>query len=103
VQADATRDLAEVIGGHSAYLQTGGMAVVISPRLDAQALPIARGLQDRGHVVSWMVVEGLEEPPAAVEMSAEQVAARMADRGVDAWTVAPRHELAVSMRRARRG
>lgn len=102
VHADAPMELGEAVESNLAYIPSGGMAIVISPRLDADTLAIAGRLIDRGHSVSWMVVEGPgEEEPGMHELGAQQLASRMADRGVDAWTVAPRHPLAISMRRAR--
>ena len=103
VQADGREELAAVIEGYGAYLPSGGMVIVISPRLDAKTLPIAGRLLERGHTVSWMIVEGPEdEESRRDELSAMQLAARMTDRGIDSWTVAPKHDLAISMRRARR-
>ena len=104
VQPLSTYPLQAVVGEHLPYLPSGGMAVVISPRLDEQPLAIAADLLDRGHSVSWMTVEALgERRPGPGEIEAHQLAARLIDRGVDAWTVAPGMELSVSMRRARRG
>ncbi len=104
VQPTARESLRTVTSGHLPYLPAGGMAIVISPRLDEQPLEVAADLLDRGHHVSWMIVEALgERPHGPGEIEAHQLAARLVDRGVDAWTVAPDMELSLSMRRARRG
>lgn len=103
VQPDSPDDLADVVAAHHAWIPAGGMAMVISPRLTADALAVAAGLVERGHQVGWMVIEhtGLAGP-ARDEMDPQQMAARLADRGVAAWVVAAGKELGASMRRARR-
>jgi hypothetical protein len=78
------------------------MAIVISPRLDEEPLEISGSLMERGLSATWMAVESLEGPRAS-EPEPHQLAARLADRGVDAWTVAAGRELSLSMRRVRRG
>lgn len=104
VQANSREPFRETVTSHLPYLPGGGMAIIISPRLDEEALGIASGLIDRGHLVSWMIVEALGQPrPGRGEMEPDQLAARLADRGVDTWTVGSGRELSLSMRRARRG
>lgn len=102
VRPDADERLRESLAAHLPYLPQGGMVIVISPRLDDEPLGIAAELLDRGHSVSWMVVEALEEPGPG-EVDGPRLAARLLDRGVDAWTVAAGRELSLSVRRARRG
>jgi len=103
VLPDAAEQLADVVAAHRAFVPSGGMAMVVSPRLTTDALNVAAALVERGHQVGWMVVE----PPEAAglrrdEMDVEQLAARLADRGVAAWVVAAGKELGASIRRARR-
>ena len=51
-----------------------------------------------------MIVEALGEPQAGPDqMRPDQLAARLADRGVDVWTVAAGREIELAMRRVRRG
>jgi uncharacterized protein (DUF58 family) len=103
VQADSEEQFRQTVASHLPYLSRGGLAIIISPRLDEAALPIVTDLADRGHQVIWMIVEALgEREPAAHEMRPDQLAARLVDRGVDAWTVAPRYDLSLAMRRVRR-
>jgi uncharacterized protein (DUF58 family) len=102
VQADAEDPLRAAVAGNLSYLPDGGMAIVISPRLDDDALTIAAELLDRGQAVTWMVVEALQSPPTG-RLEPHQIAARLADRGVDAWTVAAGREMSLSVRRVRRG
>ncbi len=103
VQADGTATLGDAVAAHRQYLVPGGMALVISPRLGPDALEAATALVDHGHQVGWMVVAA----PGRLslrrdEMEPEQLAARLAGRGVAAWVVVAGRELATSMRRARR-
>lgn len=102
VQPDAPDPLVASIAEHLPYIPQGGMAIIISPRLDEAPLEIVAGLLDRGLSVSWMVIEAFDEPGRG-QMEPHQIAARLVDRGVDAWTVAAGREIGVSMRRARRG
>jgi len=102
VQADSEEPFRSTIAEYLPYIPDGGMAVIISPRLDDEPLRISAALHDRGLTVTWMVVEALQSPRPG-EAEAHQLAARLADRGVDAWTVAAGRELSLSMRRARRG
>ncbi len=103
VQPDGQADLAEVVDGHRQYIAPGGMAFVISPRLGADALEVAAALVDRGYQVGWMVVEAYGATAARrAEMTPDQLAARLLDRGVAAWVVEAGHELATGLRRARR-
>jgi len=103
VQPDGRAALAEVVDGHEQYIPPGGMAFVISPRLTPDALDVAATLTDRGHQVGWMVVEARGAiAPRRDEMAPDQLAARLMDRGVAAWVVEAGHELATSLRRARR-
>ncbi|MFO8080964.1 MAG: DUF58 domain-containing protein [Armatimonadota bacterium] len=102
VQADSAEPFEATVAESTPYLPDGGMAIIISPRLDEAPLEISAELRDRGLSVTWMVVEALEQP-GREETEPQQLAARMADRGVDAWTVAAGRELTLSMRRARRG
>ncbi|MGD9496339.1 MAG: DUF58 domain-containing protein, partial [Armatimonadota bacterium] len=103
VQADGRVALGEVIATHQQYLRPGVMVLVISPRLGPDAIETAVGLVERGHAVGWMVVEA----PGPVtlrreEANPDQLAARLGDRGVVAWTVQAGRELAASLRRAPR-
>ncbi|MFW5869098.1 MAG: DUF58 domain-containing protein [Armatimonadota bacterium] len=102
VQADSDAAFKSTVAEYLPYIPDGGMAIIISPRLDEETLSISAALLDRGLSVSWMVVEALEEPRPG-ESEPHQLAARLTDRGVDAWTVSAGRELSLSMRRARRG
>ncbi len=103
VRADGTQTLAGVLAEYQSYLPDGGMVIVISPRLDSEALGVAEDLQTRGYAVSWMVVEARGEVAGRRRIQPHQLAARLADRGVDAWLVDPGEELALAMRRVGRG
>lgn len=104
VQPDGMQSLATVVPEHLPYLSTGSMALVISPRLDEEPLTVVGDLGDRGHAVAWLTVEAPgEHEPMHDETTPRQLAARLADRGVEAWTVEPGAELVLSMRRVRRG
>ncbi len=103
VQPDGRAPLAEVVEGHLQYIASGGMAFVISPRLSPDALDVAAMLTTRGHPVGWMVVEARGViARRREEMAPDQLAARLTDRGVAAWVAEAGHELATSLRRARR-
>jgi len=104
VQADAGKVFRATLTEHLPYLTRGGLAVIITPRLDEAALPVATDLLGRGHQVVWMIVEALGEPQAGPDqMRPDQLAARLADRGVDVWTIAAGREIELAMRRVRRG
>ena len=104
VNADSDEHLSEAVTGHLQYIPSSGMVIVISPTLETEALEIAEGLMGRGHAVLWATVEALGQAVArAGEVDAQQLAARLADRGVDAWTLMAGRELPVAMRRAQRG
>ncbi|MGI5817451.1 MAG: DUF58 domain-containing protein [Armatimonadota bacterium] len=102
VQADAKDVFATAVAEHLPYIPDGGMAIIISPRLDEESLSLASSLLDRGHSVSWMIVEALGAPSSG-EIEAHRLAARLVDRGVDAWTLAAGRPISLSLRRVRRG
>lgn len=103
VQPDGMEELAAVVAAHRAWIPAGGMAMVISPRLTEDALAVAMELSERGHQVGWMVIEYVESVGGRRdEMDPQQLAARLADRGIAAWLVAAGRELGAGIRRARR-
>jgi len=99
VQADGDADLAAQMQFRRTFAPEGGMMVVISPLRTQTVIEVAAGLVREGYAVTWMIPATPWREPARYEMSEDQLAARLASRGLRAYVIDPGRDLAVSLRR----
>ncbi|HUS81325.1 MAG TPA: DUF58 domain-containing protein [Armatimonadota bacterium] len=102
VQADGERPLAAQFASHRQMLPAGGLIAVVSPTREVAAVELATRILREGYAVAWMVLAAPWRNQDRDELTEEQLAARLASRGVRAYVIEPGRELIVSMRRAYR-
>jgi len=102
VQADSDHSLAAQVASRSGTLGSSGLVAVISPTREPSSLATATLLQDLGSAVVWMTLAAPWQNVRRGELEEDQLAARLASRGVRSYVVEPGRTLAAGMRRAYR-
>jgi len=102
VQADSDHSLAAQVASRSATLGASGLVAIISPTREPSSLETATMLRDLGCAVVWMTLAAPWQSVRKGALEEDQLAARLASRGVRSYVVEPGRTLAAGMRRAYR-
>ena len=102
VQADSDQSLAAQVTSRSGTLAGSGLVAIISPTRAPSSLETATMLQQMGCAVVWMTLAAPWQSVREGEIEEDQLAARLASRGVRSYVVEPGRTLAAGMRRAYR-
>lgn len=102
VQADSDHSLTAQVSSRMSSLGASGLVAIISPTREPSSLNTATMLRDLGCAVVWMTLAAPWRSVRKGELEDDQLAVRLASRGVRSYVVEPGQSLAAGMRRAYR-